>query len=167
MAGTPFVQEKTHTVILSASRLYCAALFGKENGIHTFSIEFLTHTEVLGTPANIGCSVAHQLQENLQRKIPSAPSGLPGQSPVRQPKIAQKYNEGRFSTQYRSKPRNVSDDHTESSGHVHALRCCHGVVATDVLSVLEAGCCKDAADFAFFCGRTPKRNRSLVLPANN
>ena len=133
------------------------------------SIELSTHTEILATPANTSCSVVHQLQEklsnvrslaerNTRAKSPwplSAPSGLPARRLVREPKIALKYHEGRFfDTQHKDKPRNVSGDHTESCRHVHALRCCHGTVAPDVLLVLKPRRCKDAVLFAFVCGTT-------------
>ena len=64
MAGPPFGRENTRIVILFASRCYCAALFSKENGTQTLSIEF-THTEILESPAVTRRSAAHQLQEKL------------------------------------------------------------------------------------------------------
>ena len=148
---------------------YCAVLFSKENETHTWSIEFLHSSRKSCDPRKCKFSLAPQLQEklsnvrslaerNTRAKSPwplSAPSGLPARRLVREPKIALKYHEGRFfDTQHKDKPRNVSGDHTESCRHVHALRCCHGTVAPDVLLVLKPRRCKDAVLFAFVCGTT-------------
>ena len=103
---------------------------------------------------------AHWPSNTQTSEMPLAPDGLPGRTRVMEPKIAHRYQEGRFfGTQRTNKLQNISDDDTESCCHVHALRCYHDAVAPDVLLVLKASCCKDAVEFAFVwqnCSYCPK-----------
>ena len=113
--------------ILPTSRCYCAPNLVEENGTHTLSIEFSTHTEILASPANASCSVAHQLQEKLSgvRSLAEQHTHEPnpfGSQGATCPKSGQgayhlkshtNTTKDDFSTQPRNKPRNVSGDHSE------------------------------------------------------
>ena len=114
--------------------------------------------QVLSCPSATGKAIQRSLtrQAAHQRaKSPRLPVGCLAEVRLGSLKSHINAHEGRFFyTLPRNKPRNVSDDHTELFGRVHALRYRHDAVAVDVLLVLlKAGCCKDAVDFAVVvCG---------------
>ena len=159
-------------------------------GTTLLSIEFSTHTEILASPATASCSVAHRYRASypsfvhwLSSTRTSEPFRLPAgylaEAGSGRLKSQHKYRKGRFfDTNHETSPETsvtITLSHVVVYGH--ALRCCHGAVAPDVMLALEAGCCKHAVDFSFVCGRwqnccfvaivpsDPRGSLSLVVPA--
>ena len=100
-------RNNTRTVILPASRCFCAALFSKEMGTTLLSIEFSTHTEILASPATASCSVAHRYRASypsfvhwLSSTRTSEPFRLPAgylaEAGSGRLKSQHKYRKGRF-----------------------------------------------------------------------
>ena len=121
------------------------ARFCMENNSNTLSTELSTRAEILDVTyqgLKIYPTFSQQWSKTQTTEIFTAPSGLrvpgprrvraPGPKRVRGPKIVHNYNtRPLFDTQPRNKTRNVSDNHTEARGLLHALRCCYDAVAAD------------------------------------
>ena len=182
-AVTPFGRDNTRTVI--------APLFSKEDGRHTFGASSSPPTqEFLRLPqmqvALLPISYRKAIQRSLtgraarkRAKLPRLPAGCLAEVGSGSLKSHTNTTRDAFSTQTLEASPETSVTITLSHVVVygHALRCCHGAVAPDVMLALEAGCCKHAVDFSFVCGRwqnccfvaivpsDPRGSLSLVVPA--
>lgn len=104
---------------------YSAPPLSNDKGTHMASVQRSTHNAFLAISTNRDCSAIHHLQEKVfnsrslcnqhtNEEQASAPSGLPGRSRAREPKIANRYREKRFldTCGQESTPPNFTDEHT-------------------------------------------------------
>ena len=158
-----------------------------ESGTHTLVIEFSTPTEILASPANTSCYVAHQPQKKLsnassladqhtnERNLLDSHQATWPKKARSEPDLApQNTTSHEFSTKRRNNPENVSGGDTGSCRRLDRLRGCDCGIPAEIWSWLVWGSQDPVGVFALnvveltlYTRYACRASRSLAHPKKN